>query len=320
MRTEHPRGDGGSARRRRAAVAPGVLRAHASASSRSPLPLPGHFRFRAYRRGRAPGGASGTGLGVRGQSPAMFPALRPPRCLRPLLPPLRGLSGPGPPAAAGRGGRLPLWQRAAVVAAVGAAAGAAWLHLREEKERQRRARRRGELQALALGQGDFQLRDQAGRRRGKGDFRGRWVLLYFGFTHCPDVCPDELEKLSRAVALLEREPGLPPVQPLFVTLDPERDDAAALARYVRDFHPRLLGLTGTPEEVRAAAAAYRVYAHAGPKDEDGDYIVDHSIFIFLLSPDGLVLDYYGRAKTDAQIAQSVRRHMETYEPLFDGQE
>ncbi|KAF1421497.1 hypothetical protein FQV23_0013409, partial [Spheniscus humboldti] len=173
------------------------------------------------------------------------------------------------------------------------------------------------LRALALGRGDFQLLDQAGRRRRKADFRGQWVLLYFGFTHCPDVCPAELEKLSRAVALLEREPGLPPVQPLFITVDPRRDDVAAMGRYVRDFHPRLLGLTGSPEEVRAAAGDYRVYASAGPPDEDGDYIVDHSVLIYLLGPDGLFLDCYGRGRTDAQIARSVRRHMETYEPLLD---
>ncbi|XP_010564357.1 PREDICTED: protein SCO2 homolog, mitochondrial [Haliaeetus leucocephalus] len=180
-----------------------------------------------------------------------------------------------------------------------------------------RARRQAELRALALGQGDFRLLDQEGRPRQKADFRGQWVLLYFGFTHCPDICPEELEKLSRAVELLEREPGLPPLQPLFITVDPQRDDVAAMKRYVQDFHPRLLGLTGSPEEVRAAADAYRVYASTGPKDEDGDYIVDHTVLIYLLGPDGLFLDYYGRSKTDTQIAQSVRRHMETYEPLLD---
>ncbi|NXD88907.1 SCO2 protein, partial [Halcyon senegalensis] len=207
--------------------------------------------------------------------------------------------------------------RVAVVGVAGAVAAGAWLYLREEKGRRRRAQRREELRALALGQGDFELVDQAGRPRRKSDFRGHWVLLYFGFTHCPDVCPEELEKMSRAVELLESEPGLPPVQPVFITVDPERDDAAAMARYLRDFHPRLLGLTGTPEAVRAAGGAYRVYASAGPKDSDGDYVVDHTVIIYLLSPDGLFLDYYGRSKTHAQIAQSVRRHMDTYEPLLD---
>ncbi|NXS55002.1 SCO2 protein, partial [Brachypteracias leptosomus] len=207
--------------------------------------------------------------------------------------------------------------RVAVVAVAGAGLGGSWLYLRGEKERRRRARRREELRALALGQGDFQLLDQSGRPRRKGDFLGRWVLLYFGFTHCPDVCPEELEKLGRVVELLEEQPGLPPVQPLFITVDPERDDAAALGRYLRDFHPRLVGLTGTPEAVREAGRAYRVYASPGPKDEDGDYVVDHTVLIYLLSPDGLFLDYYGRSKSDVQIAQSVRRHMDNYEPLLD---
>ncbi|NXK24955.1 SCO2 protein, partial [Arenaria interpres] len=168
------------------------------------------------------------------------------------------------------------------------------------------------LRALAVGQGEFQLRDQEGRPRRKADFRGSWVLLYFGFTHCPDICPEELGKLSRAVELLEQEPGLPPLQPLFITVDPERDDAAALGHYLRDFHPRLLGLTGTPEEVRAASKAYRVYASPGPRDEDGDYIVDHSVLIYLLGPDGLFLDCYGRGKSAQDIAHSVRRHMGSY--------
>ncbi|NXS08483.1 SCO2 protein, partial [Neodrepanis coruscans] len=178
-----------------------------------------------------------------------------------------------------------------------------------------RERRLRHLRQLALGQGDFQLQDSAGIPRRKADFLGRWVLLYFGFTHCPDVCPEELQKLSRAVELLERDPALPPVQPLFVTVDPERDDAAALRRYLRDFHPRLLGLTGTPEQVRAAAAAFRVYVSAGPRDEDGDYIVDHSVLTFLVGPDGLFRDCYSRSRTAEELARSVKGHMESYEPL-----
>ncbi|KAM6292770.1 protein SCO2 homolog, mitochondrial [Porphyrio hochstetteri] len=261
----------------------------------------------------------------------MFRALLPVRRLsryhppqpQPQPPPGTGAApgsprGPGlTPSVPGPAGNrvLPLWRRVAVVAAVSAAAGAAWLYLRQEKQRQHRLRRRSELQALALGQGDFHLLDQTGRARCKADFRGQWVLLYFGFTHCPDVCPEELEKLCRVVELLEKEAGLPPVQPLFITVDPERDGVAAMARYVRDFHPRLLGLTGSAEAVRAAGAAYRVYASAGPRDEEGGYAVDHSVLIYLLGPDGLLLDYYGRSKSDLQIARSVRRHMDTYRPL-----
>ncbi|NXU92119.1 SCO2 protein, partial [Xiphorhynchus elegans] len=205
--------------------------------------------------------------------------------------------------------------RAAVAGAVAGAVGAGWLYLRDEKERRRRQRRLRELQALALGQGDFQLQDTAGSPRRRADFLGRWVLLYFGFTHCPDVCPEQLERLCRAVRLLEADPALPAVQPLFVTVDPARDDAAALGRYLGEFHPRLQGLTGTAEQVRAAAKAFRVYVSAGTPDADGDYIVDHSVLTFLLDPDGLVRDCYGQSRTAEELAKSVRRHMETYEPL-----
>lgn len=173
-----------------------------------------------------------------------------------------------------------------------------------------------QLKQVAVGQGDFNLLDHTGQRRTKRDFRGRWVLMYFGFTHCPDICPDELEKMSSVVRGLDRDPQLPPVQPVFVSVDPDRDDVAAMARYVKDFHPRLLGLTGTAEEVREVSRAYRVYYSAGPKDEDNDYIVDHTVLIYLLSPDGLFLDYYNRSKDDKQIADSVRKHMKAHVKLF----
>ncbi|XP_031587453.1 protein SCO2 homolog, mitochondrial isoform X2 [Oreochromis aureus] len=190
-----------------------------------------------------------------------------------------------------------------------------WWFVHSEKQQKLRQQRVEQLRQVALGQGTFSLMDHTGCRRTKRDFLGNWVLLYFGFTHCPDICPDELEKLSTVVATLDRDTSLPPVQPLFITVDPERDDEAALARYVKDFHPRLIGLTGTVEEVKHAGRDYRVYASAGPKDEDGDYIVDHTILIYLVSPDGLFLDYYNRMKSAEQIADSVRKHIKNYAAL-----
>lgn len=192
---------------------------------------------------------------------------------------------------------------------------AVWLWVYLEKQQKVRRQRGEQLKQAALGHGDFSLLDHRGQRRTKADFLGHWVLLYFGFTHCPDICPDELDKLSAAVSALDRDASLPPVQPIFVTVDPERDDVPALARYVKDFHPRLIGLTGTPEEVKHAGRDYRVYANPGPKDEDGDYIVDHTILIYLISPDGLFLDYYNRMKSQEQIADSIRNHINSYVPL-----
>ncbi|KAL0962807.1 hypothetical protein UPYG_G00345740 [Umbra pygmaea] len=187
-----------------------------------------------------------------------------------------------------------------------------WWYVHNEKEQKYRMQRLEQLKQVAVGQGDFSLLDHRGNRRTKRDFLGSWVLLYFGFTHCPDICPDELEKLSAVVTALDNDPSLPLIQPLFVTVDPERDDVAALERYVKDFHPRLIGLTGTPDEVKAAGKDYRVYASPGPKDEDGDYIVDHTILIYLVSPDGVFLDYYNRMKNDVQITKSIRNHMKNY--------
>uniref|UniRef100_A0A673XX84 Synthesis of cytochrome C oxidase 2 n=1 Tax=Salmo trutta TaxID=8032 RepID=A0A673XX84_SALTR len=162
-----------------------------------------------------------------------------------------------------------------------------WWYVRNEKQQNHRMQRIEQLKKVALGQGDFSLLDHRGHRRTKRDFLGSW------------------------------DRSLPAVQPLFVTVDPERDDVAALERYVKDFHPRLIGMTGTPEEVKVAGKDYRVYASPGPKDEDGDYIVDHTILIYLVNPDGLFLDYYNRMKDDVQIAESVRNHMKSYVKLSE---
>lgn len=208
--------------------------------------------------------------------------------------------------------RLKLRTRLLVTLLFGGSLLGAWWFVHSEKQRQLRRQRVEQLRRVAVGQGNFSLLDHRGQLRTKQDFLGSWVLLYFGFTHCPDICPDELDKLSAVVSALDQDASLPPVQPLFITVDPERDDVPALARYVKDFHPRLVGLTGTSEEVKRAGQDYRVYASPGPKDEDGDYIVDHSILIYLISPDGLFLDYYNRMKSQEQIATSVRKHIHNY--------
>uniref|UniRef100_W5NMZ7 Synthesis of cytochrome C oxidase 2 n=2 Tax=Lepisosteus oculatus TaxID=7918 RepID=W5NMZ7_LEPOC len=212
--------------------------------------------------------------------------------------------------------RIKLKTRLLVTLIFGGSILATWYFVRSEKEKKEQLRRIEQLRKVAIGQGDFDLVDHHGRPRTKKDFLGQWVLMYFGFTHCPDICPDELEKMSSVVSILDEHQELPRVQPIFVTVDPERDDIKAMASYVKDFHPRLLGLTGTPEQVKAAGKAYRVYYSMGPKDDDNDYIVDHTIIIYLLNPDGLFLDYYNRSKSDKQIAESIKKHMQTYVKLF----
>lgn len=219
---------------------------------------------------------------------------------------------PNPGSSAG----IKLRTRLAVTLLFGGGIIGTWWYVYQEKEQKLNKQRLEQLRKVAVGQGTFNLVDHTGQRRTKQDFLGRWVLLYFGFTHCPDICPDELDKMTSVIHILDKEPSLPPVQPLFITVDPERDDVAAMAKYVKDFHPRLVGLTGTPEEVKEAGRDYRVYSSAGPKDEDGDYIVDHTILIYLINPDGLFIDYYNRMKDDTQIAESIRNHMKKHVKLF----
>jgi cytochrome oxidase Cu insertion factor (SCO1/SenC/PrrC family) len=137
----------------------------------------------------------------------------------------------------------------------------------------------------ALIGGHFQLTDHTGKRVTDQDFRGRYVLVFFGFTFCPDVCPSALQVMSAALDKLG--PKADRITPVFFTVDPERDTPAQLALYVKSFHPRLVGLTGTPEEVQQAIQAYRVYARKveDPKSTAG-YTYDHSSIIYVMNPDG----------------------------------
>uniref|UniRef100_A0A8D2B416 Protein SCO1 homolog, mitochondrial n=1 Tax=Sciurus vulgaris TaxID=55149 RepID=A0A8D2B416_SCIVU len=111
---------------------------------------------------------------------------------------------------------------------------------------------------------------------------------------------------------LDSIPSLPNLTPLFITIDPERDTKEAIANYVKEFSPKLVGLTGTKEEIDQVTRAYRVYYSPGPKDEDEDYIVDHMIIMYLIGPDGGFLDYFGQNKKNAEIAGSIAAHMRAH--------
>ncbi len=133
--------------------------------------------------------------------------------------------------------------------------------------------------------GPFTLTDHEGNSVTEADFLGRHALITFGYTFCPDVCPMELQSVTEALERLGRKAD--GVVPLFITVDPERDTVAVMADYAGNFHPNLRALTGTPEEVRAAARAYRVYFKKAGGGEDGeDYLVDHTSLIYVMGPDG----------------------------------
>ena len=136
--------------------------------------------------------------------------------------------------------------------------------------------------------GPFTLTSHDGRRVSDSDFAGRYRLVYFGFTFCPDVCPTDLQVLAAGLRRFEASDPerAARVQPLFVTVDPARDTPEALRAYVANFHPRLVGLTGSEEEIARVARAYGVYRMRGEAAADGGYLVDHSRMAVLYGPEG----------------------------------
>eukprot|EP00612_Vaucheria_litorea_P004989 CAMPEP_0171464420 /NCGR_PEP_ID=MMETSP0945-20130129/7749_1 /TAXON_ID=109269 /ORGANISM="Vaucheria litorea, Strain CCMP2940" /LENGTH=156 /DNA_ID=CAMNT_0011991511 /DNA_START=379 /DNA_END=849 /DNA_ORIENTATION=- len=126
------------------------------------------------------------------------------------------------------------------------------------------------------------------------DYQGTFSLLYFGFAHCPDICPAELVKLGHIIEEASKRLGKPaPVKPIFISVDPDRDSLLQLKHYSTDFHPNFEYLTGTKEQVAKAARAYRVYFSSNADhEEDEDYLVDHSIVMYLLDKEGEFLDFY----------------------------
>ncbi|QOZ72176.1 protein SCO1/2 [Bradyrhizobium arachidis] len=153
--------------------------------------------------------------------------------------------------------------------------------------------------------GPFELIDQTGKPRSDRDFRGRLMLVYFGFTYCPDVCPTDLMAIGQALEQLG--PDADAVQPVFITLDPERDTAEHLAEYVPLFHPRLLGLTGSLDAIEATAEAYKVYFAKIPIGKDaGEYTVDHTSFIYLMDRDGKYLGFFPPGTSAERMVEIIR--------------
>jgi cytochrome oxidase Cu insertion factor (SCO1/SenC/PrrC family) len=156
--------------------------------------------------------------------------------------------------------------------------------------------------------GPFELTDQTGRRRTDTDFRGKLVVLYFGYTYCPDVCPTELQSISLALDKLGA--AAEAVQPLFITVDPERDTPVRLAGFVSSFHPRLIGLTGSLADIRKTAIAYRTFFVKSGAATPGDYAVDHTGFIYLVGRDGRYLGFLPPGSTPDAIADAIRTRLE----------
>lgn len=175
--------------------------------------------------------------------------------------------------------------------------------------------RRTDLPAVASDQivigGPFRMTDHTGRRVTDADFKGRPMLLYFGYTFCPDVCPTELATMIAALKALGAEGAA--VRPVFATIDPARDTVGHLAQYVALFSPDLIGLTGTPEDAAAMAAAYRVYY--AKREEAGappdSYLMDHSSFLYLVGADGRFRTVFRGGEGPEALANALRAELRT---------
>jgi len=153
--------------------------------------------------------------------------------------------------------------------------------------------------------GPFSLVDQNGTRRRAGDFRGRFLLVYFGYSFCPDVCPTALAAMADA---LDKLPKAQRIVPVFVTVDPERDSPRVLKAYLNAFGPRFVGLTGDVKSVAAAARAYRVFYRKHPL-AGGGYAMDHSSVIYLMGPDGRYLAHYDASIGSDALANALRKQL-----------
>lgn len=187
---------------------------------------------------------------------------------------------------------------------IGALAGAAVLLLNTPRQAQP-----VETSGTALIGGPFALVDENGKPVTNQDFRGRDMLVFFGFTHCPDICPAELQVMAEALDQLG-DKAKKKVVPIFITVDPERDTPEAMKAYVESFGPNFVGLTGSPEAIAAAAKAYRVsYAKVENKASPDDYSVDHSALAYLMGPDGKYLTHFAYGMTPQEMAEKLERFL-----------
>jgi protein SCO1/2 len=160
----------------------------------------------------------------------------------------------------------------------------------------------------ALIGGPFSLVDQNGAERRDTEFRGRFMLIYFGYSFCPDVCTTALNDMSQALDRLGQ--AADKIQPIFITIDPVRDTPEQLKSYAANFHPRLVALTGSNEAIATAARAYRIY-FAKSKETAGqaDYLMDHSSIIFLMDKDGRYLTHFTHATSVDAMVGGIRKQV-----------
>ncbi len=159
--------------------------------------------------------------------------------------------------------------------------------------------------------GPFTLHDQNGKPVSDSDFRGRYMLVYFGFTFCPDMCPTGLATVGRALDKLGDEAAK--IAPIFITIDPERDTPERLKNYVAEFHPSILGLSGTTEQTKTVTDAYHVYFKKTDTEDGPDYLMDHSAMIYLMDKQGNYLEAFDEEEKPDVLAAELRKAIDVSE-------
>jgi protein SCO1/2 len=206
------------------------------------------------------------------------------------------------------------WASLAVCMAVGT--GLVTYYQSEKERRQTQVTMGSQTKTIgkaAIG-GPWSLFNTNGRLVTDTDYRGKFQFVYFGFTRCPDICPNELVKIGKIFEKLESNPSLSgQIKPVFISIDPRRDTIDQLQEYSQDFHPSFDWLTGTPEQVNAVAKAYRVYWSkvdvTTDEDDDDEYSVDHTIVTYLMGPDGDFVDLFTSGVDSKQIIEKITNHV-----------
>lgn len=157
--------------------------------------------------------------------------------------------------------------------------------------------------------GPFALTDQDGRTVRDSDFAGRYRIVYFGYTFCPDVCPTDMQKIGQALHQLDKQAPriVAKLAPIFITVDPERDNPAAIKQFINAFHSKITGLTGTPATIAQVEKAYAVYAKKQPPGPGGGYMVDHVAIAYLMGPEGQPITTLPLEKDGAAVAAEIQR-------------
>ena len=155
--------------------------------------------------------------------------------------------------------------------------------------------------------GPFTLTDQHGKTRSDAEFRGKLMIVYFGYTFCPDVCPTDLMAITQALDALG--PKAESIQPIFITIDPERD-TKVLADYVKAFQPSLIGLTGSPDTIRQVANSYKAYYRKVEDERTGEYSIDHSGVIYLMGRNGEYLGFMPPQTGPNRLVEILRKYLD----------